>query len=382
MSIYLSKIIERVCENTESTTNPGMIIASPSEDPPYKFHWIRDSALVMRIFIDMYEQTKDSRYFQSIINYIENESKIQKLDTISGLGEPKINVNCSAFNGPWGRPQNDGPALRGIIMIKLIDLFKYRYSVLNSNLIIPIIIKDLKYIIDNYDKVSFDIWEEKKGWHFYTRLVQLKFLKDCIKNYEYLNKSFDLDEVKEVYSKLLESTKHHLNGESIISSFDTDGNITKYEDAANILAFSHINYDEELLKIFKIDYVLHTCKGLLEYFRNKYNDQDINLIGRYKDDKYYNGQIWIICSLALAQVYMKIYINRNITKDRSPMHRAKSNPTNEYIIIANNILERILSLDSDFILPEQFNPLTNQYYSAKKLTWNYSELYNLIKLLM
>ena len=70
MSIYLSKIIERVCENTESTTNPGMIIASPSEDPPYKFHWIRDSALVMRIFIDMYEQTKDSRYFQSIINYI------------------------------------------------------------------------------------------------------------------------------------------------------------------------------------------------------------------------------------------------------------------------------------------------------------------------
>ena len=45
------------------------------------------------------------------------------------------------------------------------------------------------------------------------------------------------------------------------------------------------------------------------------------------------------------------------------------------MIIANEILERILSLDVDFILPEQFNPITNEYFSAKKLTWNYSELY-------
>ena len=178
MSIYLNKIIERVYENTESTTNPGIIIASPSKDPLYKFHWIRDSALVMRIFIDMYKQTKDPKYFQSIINYIENESKIQDLNTISGLGEPKINVDCTPYNGSWGRPQNDGPALRGIIMIQIIDLFKYRYSILINNMIIPIIIKDLEYILNNYNKVSFDIWEEKKGWHFYTRLVQLKFLKE------------------------------------------------------------------------------------------------------------------------------------------------------------------------------------------------------------
>ena len=103
-------------------------------------------------------------------------------------------------------------------MIKIIDLFKYKYSVLINNLIIFIILKDLNYIVDNYNKVSFDLWEEYKGWHFYTRIVQLKFLKDCIKNYEYLNKSFNLDNVKDVYSKLLESTKDHLNGESIISS--------------------------------------------------------------------------------------------------------------------------------------------------------------------
>ena len=28
----------------------------------------------------------------------------------------------------------------------------------------------------------------------------------------------------------------------------------------------------------------------------------LNLIGRYQNDKYYNGEIWIICSLVL-QIY-------------------------------------------------------------------------------
>ena len=42
-------------------------------------------------------------------------------------------------------------------------------------------------IVDkNYDKISFDLWEEKKGWHFYTRMVQLKFLKDIISINKYL----------------------------------------------------------------------------------------------------------------------------------------------------------------------------------------------------
>ena len=63
------------------------------------------------------------------------------------------------------------------------------------------------------------------------------------------------------------------------------------------------------------------------------------------------------------------------------MHRSKSNPHNNYIEIANQILERILTLDTNLILPEQFNANTNEYLSAKKLTWNYSELYKLYKAL-
>ena len=377
---YLNKINQRILENINTTTNVGIIIASPSENPPYKYHWIRDSALVMRTIIDMYKTSKDSLYFKLIINYIENESKLQKLNPISGLGEPKFNINCTEYMGDWGRPQNDGPALRGIILYKIIDLFKYKYDILIQNYIIPIIENDLKYILENYTNISFDIWEENKGWHFYTRFVQLKFILESIRNIKIL-KNINSVDLKNAFSNLSKNIQDHINGNTIISSFDKSGKIIKYEDAANILAFIHVDYDEELLELVPIEYIYHTCDNLILFFRNKYNNHDLNLIGRYKNDKYYDGQIWIICSLALAQIYIQLYVRKNIVNYDSPMHRSKSNPNNNYIEIANNILEIILTLDTNLILPEQFNPNTNEYFSARKLTWNYSELYILYKLL-
>lgn len=384
MSAYLSKILERIIENTNTTTHKGIIVASPSTNPPYKFHWIRDSALVMRVFIDRYIKTEDSEYFEYIMNYIENETKVQDLNTRSGLGEPKINIDCTAFDGEWGRPQNDGPALRGIMMLKIVKCFKYKYDVIINKLIIPVIMKDLDYILENYNKVCFDIWEEMIGWHFYTRLVQFKFLKDVsdeLKLFQFSEEK--VNKIKTVKEKLKLSINDHIgkneNGNYIISSFNKDGEIIKYEDSANILALTHVDFDDEILNIFGLESILHTSDNLLDYFRGKYNDSELNLIGRYKDDKYYDGHIWIICSLAMAQVYLEIYKRRNKSIKRSTMDRAKSNPNNDLFIVSNEILEKILSLDVDFILPEQFNPKTSEYHSARKLTWNYSELYWLIE---
>ena len=380
---YIDKIIQRISENTNTTTNPGIIIASPSESPPYKYHWIRDSALVMRTFVDMYETTKQPIYFQYIINYIENESKLQNLeDTKSGLGEPKYEINCKPFHGEWGRPQNDGPALRGIVLYQIIRSFKYKYDTIISTLILPIILKDLRYILDVYNKTSFDIWEELSGWHFYTRLVQLKFIKDSIHNY-YLIKHYDIsiEILRDTYRKLIIGLKDHLTENSIISSFDKDGNITKGPDASILLAFSHISYDDDILQEIPFKFVNSTCTDLIFHFRKKYNDDELQLIGRYPDDKYYDGHIWVLCSCCLGQIYIELYRRNNIINYSSPIHRSKSNPSNNYIELANQILERILTLDTNLILPEQFNANTNEYLSAKKLTWNYSELYKLYKAL-
>ena len=197
------------------------------------------------------------------------------------------------------------------------------------------------------------------GWHFYTRMVQLYAIQLSIKNYCFIFSFFIEKILKDTYKELLSNLQDHKNGTTLISSFDTDGNISKYDDAANILAFCHIDFNKDILESFPLHYVQHNVDKLLTYFRNKYNNHTIHLIGRYQNDTYYDGQIWIICSLALAQYYTQIGKHS----------------------LSTEILDTIILLDKDLILPEQFDPNTNIYYSAKQLTWNYSELYMLLHIM-
>jgi len=354
---FQSKIIKKIEENLNFSEKPGVIIASPSNYPPYKFHWIRDSALVMRVFINEFKKTNNTQSLFNIINYIESEYKIQNLDTKSGLGEPKIKIDLTPYNDPWGRPQNDGPALRGINMIKIFNILKKNYKSIVENLVVKIIEKDIKYILNNYNKPSFDLWEENLGWHFYTRLVQLKFIKDYINVKEELNKYFSIDlEINTIYNDLLSNIKHHECPEMIISSFDVNGNISKYDDSANILALCHIDFDKDILSQIDYKLVLLNCDNLINFFKNKYDNNKYKLVGRYAYDQYFNGHIWIICSLALAQFYLFI-------------------GSKEMINISKKILDYILSIDINLDLAEQYDIDNNKMLSAEKLTWNYSELY-------
>lgn len=59
-----------------------------------------------------------------IEDYIKAQAGLQGVsnpsgDLVSGagLGEPKFMIDGSAFTGPWGRPQRDGPALRAIALM-------------------------------------------------------------------------------------------------------------------------------------------------------------------------------------------------------------------------------------------------------------------------
>ena len=64
----------------------------------------------------------------TIEDYIKAQAVVQTiispsgaLDDGTGLGEPKFNINETAFKGSWGRPQRDGPALRAITLMSYID---------------------------------------------------------------------------------------------------------------------------------------------------------------------------------------------------------------------------------------------------------------------
>lgn len=90
----------------------GVVIASPSTtNPDYLFTWTRDSSLVFKAIIDQYTQGVDTTLRSAIDNFVMAESIIQQVSnpsgtvTSGGLGEPKFNIDESAFTGAWGRPQ-------------------------------------------------------------------------------------------------------------------------------------------------------------------------------------------------------------------------------------------------------------------------------------
>ena len=356
----LSEITEICLSKIKNNRYRTILYASPSYNPPYRYYWIRDAAIVYKSIIDMYQYSKRDSLFVFIINYIETETKIQNIKTIGGLGEPKVNLDLTAFNGSWGRPQNDGPAVRGINMIKLYNLLFKEHTSICLKIILPIIVKDIDYIVNNYNKPCFDLWEENYGWHFYTRAVQLKFIKDYIDLTKNYNIHYDKIKINTVYEELQESIKHHLDY-SIISSFDENGTIIKKNDASILLALCHTDYDEIILNNIDINKFIKVSEELIHYFKNKYNNNNYNLIGRYENDAYYNGHIWIIFSLAVAQLYL--FISKN------------------YYKLGVDIVNYILSIDPNINLDEQYDIDSERQLSAKNLTWNYSELYFSYKLI-
>lgn len=87
----------------------------------------------------------------------------------TGLGEPKFNVDETAFTGNWGRPQRDGPALRATALITYANhLMATGQSSIVNSLLWPIIRNDLSYTAQYWNQTGFDLWEEIQGSSFFT----------------------------------------------------------------------------------------------------------------------------------------------------------------------------------------------------------------------
>lgn len=106
-----------------SGAKPGVVIASPStNNPDYLYTWTRDSSLVFKALIDQYTQNlagasgSAAASIRSLIDeFVQAEATLQQVSNPSGtvstggLGEPKFNIDETAFTGAWGRPQRGEP---------------------------------------------------------------------------------------------------------------------------------------------------------------------------------------------------------------------------------------------------------------------------------
>lgn len=89
----------------------GIVIASPSKNnPDYFYTWTRDSALVFKEIIDLFRNDYNTTLQTEIEDYAGAQAVLQGLSNPSGslsdgsgLGEPKFNVDETAFTDSWGK---------------------------------------------------------------------------------------------------------------------------------------------------------------------------------------------------------------------------------------------------------------------------------------
>ncbi len=365
----------------------GAVAASPTEQ--YQYHWTRDGALVWQALLKVYQTTSDRSLRQKIRERFQEWVRFEKKCLLSahqaGLtrGEPKFNLDGSAFLGPWGRPQNDGPALRAIVMsewaFQLIN--EGRFDDVATLLYSPtlgdpqsLIKGDLEHSAQTWNVASFDPWEEIKGLNFYNILMQRKALligaqladrmKDPGAARYYREKARDILQFLPQFNDM---DKGYIR--SVVQQVDGWTHKKASLDSAVILAIIHGPFDLEYMKSNYM--MIHaTALELERVFQGLYPiNQQLKTgiaIGRYPEDVYdgfgfSGGNPWFLTTHAFAEYYCRL---------------AQANPSQAKALRARGLdyLNRVLIHRDQNTgeMSEQFDRRNGYLTGVQHLTWSYA----------
>ena len=411
----------------------GVVIASPSRnDPDYFFHWTRDAALVMDVIVRDYiassGRTRD-RWYAMLDDFVNFSRANQLSNALTGLGEPKFNVDGSPYMGPWGRPQNDGPALRAVTLIRFArELVKQgntayvRNKLYNAELPAHTVIKaDLEYVAHRWHESSFCPWEEVRGDHFYVRIVQLAAMQQGAELARELGDSGAAAFYDQQARRILGSLENFWDGQAGMIKVTRDrveGLDYKHSnlDIAVVLGPLHVGFKTGAWSVTD-SRVLATANKIEEAFRRTYSINEEGrfqgvapAIGRYPEDRYSgklsnpNGNPWVLTTAAMAELHYELAAtiakwdsyqvdDRNVAFLRSALGAIRSDRTIEpgqrlmrgsdemkdllsaLVARGDEFIKRVrLHANPDGSLSEQFDRNTGYMTSAEELTWSHASI--------
>ncbi|GKT62133.1 glucoamylase P [Colletotrichum tofieldiae] len=395
----------------------GIVVASPSKaDPDYFYTWTRDAALTMKMIVDEFifgheelqVYVEDYYRSQAILQTVTNPSG-SFLPSGRGLGEAKYTVDGSRFNGAWGRPQRDGPALRAITLITYSRwLIENGQQAKAKNVIWPIIANDLSYTGQYWNSTGFDLWEEVSGSSFFTTQNQYRALVEGAALAESLGVKCTGCELAPDVLCFLQTFWNgndgyytaNINTQTQRSGKDANvmlGSISVFDVAASCDDPSIQPCHSRSLSNFKV--WVDSFRNASLYPINEGIAQDKGIaLGRYTEDIYYDGNPWYLITLgaaeflydAIAQWNAQSQIKVDATSlpfftDLYPSvkegtYQKCSNISGAYASITSAVqayADSFVEVAQKYTpangsLAEQFNKATGTPLSARDLTWSYA----------
>lgn len=302
----------------------GVVVAAlHRKDPDYYFHWIRDSAEVMRTVDRAFLQGRpygQRALFEALFgDFLRLSRRLQQTPSRYGLGEPRYTVSGEVDPLPWSRPQFDGPALR---VLAVLDYLKAEESAQLADparhaLAIEVLLTDLDFLTTVWNQRGFDAWEEFRADSYSTRLVQLAALergaawleahapgrgqpvqyRDCANRLDVL-----LDDHWDPARRYIKAQ---------LAVVETDGYTAKATDLDSEVIMAVVDADRDGFRHSVLDdRVQATVVALESLFRTSYSINrrgDVGLAyGRYAGDAYFGGNAWYFITAYYASFYYRL----------------------------------------------------------------------------
>jgi glucoamylase len=383
----------------------GSVLASPviadwDPEPDYFFHWLRDSALVMRTIADLTRDasSNDERarwrgHFEDFVNFslalsklngakflarsryrqitrrgfrkfLRPNSEIRALAGDRLLGEPRVNPDGTIDIFRWSRPQYDGPALRALACLRYLAASGPRTEKLNRLLRL-----DLNFTLRHAGQRCIGPWEEpaQNTHHYYVALVQLGALVH--------GRPFgdDADAWDKAEQKLRAGLERHWSeqhqvymAQRVPPADNADGPI----DAAQLLAVLDADLPDGPHSV-RDPRVHKTQNAIEDFFAREFpinRGRAAPALGRYRGDRYFGGGAWYPTTLAAASLYYCRACRPG--RDRDALLKRGD----DFMLTVRKFTP------PDGALSEQVDRATGMQCSARHLTWSYAAFISASKL--
>jgi glucoamylase len=381
----------------------GAIVASPvlaswDPEPDYFFHWYRDSAVVIDALRLLFEdgavgaealkhvadfvrfslslrelngnalvksrdwRTKVTPDFEK---YVRDDADLASIHGDAVAADTRVNPDGTLDISRWSRPQNDGPPLRALALLRWPGAAPLGTDVRAQ--MADLIRSDLAFAFTHWHEPSYDIWEEENGQHYYTLCVSAAALSEGAAWLETQRESSLAQEYRaesETIRRRLRELWSPEDGYYRSRVLASGARSTKELDIAVILAAIHAVSDSNVHIVHdpRMQATLARLEALFEelYPINRGRpDGRGPAMGRYAGDVYYSGGAYYFSTLGAAEFCFRAAAAR----EDAP----------RWVEKGDAFLATVRAFTpSTGELSEQFDQRTGAQTSARHLAWSYA----------
>jgi len=367
----------------------GSVLASPAiadwnPEPDYYFHWVRDSAIVMRTVAELAAHARDdaerrrwTRHFEDFVafslrltrldlrnfdshsgrsdpafrKFLRRDGDVRALTGDALLGEPRFNPDGTVDILGWSRPQYDGPALRALACGRFLAAGGRA-----SAEILDLLQLDLDFTGRHAGETCIGPWEEagENAHHYYVALVQLGALVH--------GRRFLARPAPEAEARLRRLLDAHWSAEHGVYAAIAPpaGGRDDLIDSACLLGVLDADLPDGAHSVDDPG-VWATLDALDALFAREFpinRGRVAPALGRSRRDRYFGGGAWYVTTLAAAALYYRGAIR---SADRGLIARGDA-----FMATVRDLTP------ADGHFSEQVDRTTGEPTSARDLTWSYA----------